>query len=103
MVVQFLYMLGVIGELWICVSQSSTSSIATYVAQHPSSTWLIGPAFAAVTGVAIKEGLCYGKPEAGLLALVRFHIESELTIVSVPPVSSHIIETLLLMLGLSFS
>lgn len=64
-------MLGVLGELWLGVSQGPSSSVATYVAEHPSSTWLIGPAFAAVTGVAIKEGLCYGKPEAGLLALVQ--------------------------------
>ena len=66
-----LFALGVLGELWLGATQGGTSSIATYVAGHPSSTWLIGPAFAAVTGVAIKEGLCYGKPEAGLLALVR--------------------------------
>lgn len=67
--VQFLFAVGVLGGLWLAMSEGSTS-VAAYVAEHPSSTFLIGPAFAAVTGVAIKEGLCYGKPEAGLLALV---------------------------------
>jgi hypothetical protein len=68
--VQFLFLLGVLGELWLAASQGWNTSIVTYVAEHPSNTLLIGPAFAAVTGVAVKEGLCYGKPEAGILALV---------------------------------
>lgn len=67
--IQFLFAVGVLGGLWLAVSEGSTS-VAAHVAEHPSSTFLIGPAFAAVTGVAIKEGLCYGKPEAGLLALI---------------------------------
>lgn len=41
-----------------------------YVAAHPGTVWLIGPLFAAVTGVAVKEGLCYGKAEAAMLALL---------------------------------
>ena len=27
----------------------------------------MGPLFAAVTGVAFKEGVCYGKPECAIL------------------------------------
>ena len=29
-----------------------------YVATHPGAVWLVGPFFAAVTGVAFKEGMC---------------------------------------------
>lgn len=42
----------------------------SFVADHPWATLLVGPAFAAITGVAVKEGLCYGKLEAAALALV---------------------------------
>ena len=31
------------------------------------SVLLVGPMFAALTGLAFKEGMCYGKPEAALL------------------------------------
>lgn len=65
---QVLFALGVLGELWLGATQNG--AVTTFVAEHPWSTVLIGPAFAAVTGVAIKEGLCYGKAEAAALALV---------------------------------
>ncbi|DBA79229.1 TPA: hypothetical protein ACH3X1_009044 [Trebouxia sp. C0004] len=45
-------------------------SVPQYVAEHPSSVWLVGPFFAAVTGLAFKEGACYGKPEAIALFFV---------------------------------
>lgn len=43
-------------------------SLPQYVAEHREAVWLVGPLFAAITGLGIKEGLCYGKPEAALLA-----------------------------------
>ena len=30
-------------------------AVPEYVAQHPSSVWLVGPFFAAITGLAFKE------------------------------------------------
>ena len=41
-----------------------------YVAHHPSAVWAVGPLFAAFTGVAFKEGMCYGKPECAALFFV---------------------------------
>ena len=35
-----------------------------YVASHPGAVWLVGPLFAAVTGVAFKEGMCVLLPPA---------------------------------------
>lgn len=69
---QFLFSTGVVAALVLGVMTASAeaTSVPTYVAQHPISTLFVGPAFAAVTGVAIKEGLCYGKPEAGFLAAI---------------------------------
>ena len=37
------------------------------MAAAPAGVWLVGPLGAALTGLAFKEGLCYGKPEAGAL------------------------------------
>lgn len=42
-------------------------AITQYVGSHPGAVWAIGPLFAAVTGVAFKEGVCYGKPECAAL------------------------------------
>ena len=66
---QILFGLGAVGGAYIMVTQDA--ALPSFVAEHPWATWFIGPAFAAVTGVAIKEGLCYGKLEAALLAMVR--------------------------------
>ena len=33
-----------------------------HVASNPGAVWLVGPLFAALTGVAFKEGMCYGAP-----------------------------------------
>lgn len=41
-----------------------------YVAHHPAAVWLVGPMFAALTGVAFKEGMCYGKAECAALFFV---------------------------------
>lgn len=61
------------------VAVSASSSIAAAVASDPGSIWLVGPAAAAATGLAFKEGICFGKLEAGLLflaipSLCLFHL-----------------------------
>ena len=72
--IQGLWLLGTIGGIYILLSnvQSSlgTLSLPQYVAEHPSSMWLVGFSFAALTGITFKEGICYGKPEAFLLTLI---------------------------------
>ena len=42
-------------------------SLPEYVATHRDAVWAIGPLFASVTGVAFKEGVCYGKAECAAL------------------------------------
>ena len=42
-------------------------SLPEYVTAHREAVWAVGPLFAAVTGVAFKEGICYGKPECAAL------------------------------------
>jgi uncharacterized integral membrane protein len=69
-VIQLLFVAGVLGGGVLMATQEGP--LPMYVAAHPAATLLVGPAFAAVTGVAIKEGLCYGKLEAAVLAAVRF-------------------------------
>lgn len=66
---QSLWLAGVIGSLWILVSQSDTTSVLDFVLQNRWGVWITGPMFAALTGMAFKEGLCYGKPEAFVLSL----------------------------------
>ena len=68
---QALFLAGVAGGAWIAATQQG--DLVSYVAAHPQATLFVGPAFAAVTGIAVKEGLCYGKLEAALLALVRLN------------------------------
>ena len=34
--------------------------VTEYVAMHREAVWLVGPLFASLTGLGIKEGLCYG-------------------------------------------
>jgi uncharacterized integral membrane protein len=59
--------LGTLGGLYIVATQDLP--VPDYVVTHPSAVWLIGPAFAALTGMTFKEGVCYGKAEAFLLTL----------------------------------
>ncbi|XP_072078200.1 uncharacterized protein [Arachis hypogaea] len=49
---------------------SAHESLTQYVLENPSAVWLVGPLFAAMTGLVFKEGLCYGKLEAGVLTFV---------------------------------
>eukprot|EP00892_Ulva_mutabilis_P011641 jgi/Ulvmu1/884/UM100_0039.1 len=83
--IQALFLFGALGEVWLMASKDQAA--VNFVAEHPWATLLVGPAFAAVTGVAIKEGLCYGKPNAASLALVTpFWLMGHLTKLMPPTV-----------------
>lgn len=49
------------------VMAATQGSAPAYVAEHANAMWAVGPMFAALTGLAFKEGMCYGKPEAAAL------------------------------------
>ena len=38
--------------------------VTEYVAMHREAVWLVGPLFASITGLGVKEGLCYGTSAA---------------------------------------
>jgi uncharacterized integral membrane protein len=65
---QALLAAGVMGAAYLAATQPEP--LPAYVAAHPSAVWLVGPAFASLTGICFKEGLCYGKLESALLALL---------------------------------
>ncbi|KAL1310064.1 hypothetical protein HN51_052746 [Arachis hypogaea] len=71
-ILQTLWVLGVIGSAtaYINFAQPAHESLTQYVLENPSAVWLVGPLFAAMTGLVFKEGLCYGKLEAGVLTFV---------------------------------
>ena len=72
-VMQALYAVGLIGSLGIVAytqNGGGSSSLLEFVREHRSAVWVIGPMFASFTGLAFKEGACYGKPEAFLLFLL---------------------------------
>ncbi|KAL1344617.1 uncharacterized protein [Arachis hypogaea] len=71
-ILQTLWVLGVIGSatVYINFAQPANESLTQYVLENPSAVWLVGPLFAAMTGLVFKEGLCYGKLEAGVLTFV---------------------------------
>lgn len=60
---QVLCGLGVLGALGLHL-RSPDEAIALSFAEHAWTTLAVGPAFAALTGIAFKEGVCYGKTEA---------------------------------------
>lgn len=64
-VMQTLYAVGMVGSGVLAVTHAEP--LPLYVAEHPLSILAIGPAFAALTGLAFKEGMCYGKFEAAAL------------------------------------
>lgn len=68
LLLQAFWALGVVGGIYLAATNEGP--LPEYVFANPSSVWLIGPAFAALTGVAVKEGLCYGKKEAFALTLL---------------------------------
>ncbi|XVF48971.1 hypothetical protein PTKIN_Ptkin03bG0231200 [Pterospermum kingtungense] len=69
---QALWALGVVGSLatYIAFAQPAGESLVQYVLANPAAVWFVGPLFAALTGLVFKEGLCYGKLEAGILTFV---------------------------------
>ncbi|RDX89065.1 hypothetical protein CR513_29251 [Mucuna pruriens] len=69
---QALWGLGVLGSAttYFALAQPANNNLIQYVLHNPSAVWLVGPLFAALTGLVFKEGLCYGKLEAGLLTFV---------------------------------
>lgn len=56
---------GVAGAVSISLTQHVP--VALFVHEHPASVWLVGPFFAALTGLSFKEGACYGKLESWAL------------------------------------
>lgn len=69
---QALWGLGVLGSAatYITLAQPANKTLIQYVIDNPSAVWLVGPLFAALTGLVFKEGLCYGKLEAGALTFI---------------------------------
>jgi uncharacterized integral membrane protein len=66
--IQGLWAVG-LGSALILAAKQDTP-LVQQVVSNPVTVWGVGPFFAAVTGVAFKEGMCYGKPEAGALFFV---------------------------------
>ena len=76
---QAMWIAGFVGSVGIAATHGD-SSVPVFVASHPWSVWLVGPMFAALTGVAFKEGMCYGKAEcAGLFFVVPAMLLGHLT------------------------
>ena len=70
---QALYAAGLAGSIGVAALASQTGdggSVPAYVVAHPAAVWAVGPMFAALTGVAFKEGMCYGKAECAALFFV---------------------------------
>ncbi|XP_057948057.1 uncharacterized protein LOC131143764 [Malania oleifera] len=69
---QALWALGVVGSFatYASLAQPAGMNLVQFVVDNPTCVWFVGPLFAALTGLVFKEGLCYGKLEAGLLALI---------------------------------
>ncbi|KAE8023788.1 hypothetical protein FH972_009450 [Carpinus fangiana] len=69
---QALWALGVVGSLatYTFLALPAGENLIQYVIHNPSAVWFIGPLFASLTGLVFKEGLCYGKLEAGVLTFI---------------------------------
>lgn len=69
---QALWAIGALGSLaaYAAFAQPAGKSLVEYVVENPAAVWLVGPLFAALTGLVFKEGLCYGKLEAGVLTFI---------------------------------
>eukprot|EP00244_Chara_vulgaris_P011011 TRINITY_DN5280_c0_g1_i3.p1 TRINITY_DN5280_c0_g1~~TRINITY_DN5280_c0_g1_i3.p1 ORF type:complete len:419 (+),score=45.22 TRINITY_DN5280_c0_g1_i3:170-1426(+) len=69
---QILWGVGCLGSLALAVNYAGPSGepLVLYILHHPAAVWGIGPLFAALTALVFKEGLCYGKLEAGALVFV---------------------------------
>lgn len=66
---QALLAAGAAGAAYLAAAHPDVP-LPAYVAAHPDAVWLVGPAFASLTGICFKEGVCYGKPESLALALL---------------------------------
>ncbi|KAK8648122.1 hypothetical protein V6N13_128884 [Hibiscus sabdariffa] len=69
---QAFWALGVVGSLatYLALAQPAGENLVRYVIENPTAVWFVGPLFAALTGLVFKEGLCYGKVEAGILTFI---------------------------------
>ncbi|CAM6095846.1 unnamed protein product [Calypogeia fissa] len=69
---QFLWAVGVFGSVALALNFAAPADkgLVEFVLDNPAGIWAVGPLFAALTGLAFKEGLCYGKFEAAGLFLV---------------------------------
>ncbi|KAH9626418.1 hypothetical protein KSS87_018721 [Heliosperma pusillum] len=69
---QALWLVGVFGSFttYFALARPAGEGLVQYVVDNPTAIWFIGPIFASLTGLVIKEGLCYGKLEAAVLAFV---------------------------------
>ncbi|KAM0947133.1 hypothetical protein DsansV1_C08g0082901 [Dioscorea sansibarensis] len=69
---QALWVIGVIGSLgtYLTLARPLEQGLVQYVVDNPAALWFVGPLFAALTGLVFKEGLCYGKLEAGVLTFI---------------------------------
>ncbi|GAY57000.1 hypothetical protein CUMW_176000 [Citrus unshiu] len=69
---QALWVLGVMGSLttYTALARPAGENLVQYVIDHPTAVWFVGSLFAALTGLVFKEGLCYGKLEAGILTFI---------------------------------
>ncbi|KAI3467812.1 hypothetical protein Pfo_024475 [Paulownia fortunei] len=67
-----LWVIGALGSLgaYAAFAQPAGKSLVEYVVENPMAVWFVGPLFAALTGLVFKEGLCYGKLEAGVLTFI---------------------------------
>ncbi|XP_010549312.2 PREDICTED: uncharacterized protein LOC104820536 isoform X2 [Tarenaya hassleriana] len=69
---QAFWALGFIGSFatYTMLARPAGYSLVQYVVDNPTAVWFVGPLFAALTGLVFKEGLCYGKLEAGILTFI---------------------------------
>ncbi|XXG54945.1 hypothetical protein AAC387_Pa03g2707 [Persea americana] len=69
---QALWAVGILGSLgtYLNLAQPANETLTQYVVINPVAVWFVGPLFAALTGLVFKEGLCYGKLEAGVLTFI---------------------------------
>jgi len=67
--VQGLWAVGVLSAI-ILAATHGDAPVVHQVVTNPVTVWGVGPLFAAITGVAFKEGMCYGKAEAAALFFV---------------------------------
>ncbi|XP_021828216.1 uncharacterized protein LOC110768691 [Prunus avium] len=64
--------LGVVGSVaaYASLAFPAGEGLVQYVVDNPIAVWFVGPLFVSLTGLVFKEGLCYGKLEAGILTFI---------------------------------